>query len=161
VTEIRFTLNGEPVSTRVLPAQSALSLLRDALGLTGTKPGCGEGECGACTILVDGDAVNSCLFPAAFLDDREVVTVEGLEGRDGSLHPVQRAFVEAGAVQCGFCTPGMVLRTVAFLRRHPHPTDEEIARSVEGNLCRCTGYVKILEAIRSAATAPPPRMEGS
>lgn len=149
--DLRFTLNGEPVSARVEPVLLAVELLRDTFGLTGTKPGCGEGECGACTILVDGEAVNSCIFPAARLDGGEVVTIEGLESSDGALHPVQRAFVEAGAVQCGFCTPGMIMRTVAFLRRNPRPTDAEIARSIEGNLCRCTGYVKIIAAVLDAA----------
>jgi carbon-monoxide dehydrogenase small subunit len=156
VVEIRFTLNGAPVSVRVSPGLSAAKLLRDELGLTGTKPGCGEGECGACTVLLDGEAVVSCLIPSAVLDGREVITIEGLASADGSLHPLQRAFVEAGAVQCGFCTPGMILRAVAFLREHPKPTDDEIARSIEGNLCRCTGYVKIQEAIRSAAAGREP-----
>jgi len=149
--EIQFKLNGEPARARVLPALSALKLLRNTFGLTGTKPGCEEGECGACTILLDGKAVNSCLVPAAVLDGREVLTIEGLSTTPGSLHPVQRAFVEAGAIQCGFCTPGMIMRTVAFLEERPHPTHDEIARCLEGNLCRCTGYVKIQEAIRSAA----------
>ena len=149
--EIRFTLNGDSVSASVLPAQPVTQLLRETFGLTGSKIGCGEGECGACTILVDGQAMNSCLLPAALLDGREVVTIEGLDAPDGSLHPVPRAFVDAGAVQCGFCTPGMILRTVAFLREHPRPTEEQIARSIEGNLCRCTGYVKIQDAIRTAA----------
>jgi carbon-monoxide dehydrogenase small subunit len=149
--EIRFTLNGTPVAVGVPPAIPASKMLRERFDLTGTKPGCGEGECGACTILLDGDAVNSCLVPAARLEGAEVVTIEGLESADGSLHPVQEAFVAAGAIQCGFCTPGMVLRAVAFLQKHPAPTDVEIARSIEGNLCRCTGYVKIQEAIRSAA----------
>ena len=153
MVEIRFTLNGDEVSATVAPARPAVELLREAFDLTGTKPGCGEGECGACTILLDGEAVNSCLLPAALLDAREVVTVEGLAAPDGSLHPVQRAFVEAGAVQCGFCIPGMIMRTVAFLRAHPRPSEAEIARSIEGNLCRCTGYLKIREAIRSAAEA--------
>ncbi len=151
--EIRFTLNGVPVEVAVPPAVPAAKLLRERFDLTGTKPGCGEGECGACTILLDGLAVNSCLVPAARLAGAEVVTIEGLEAPDGSLHPVQDAFVEAGAVQCGFCTPGMVMRTVAFLTQRPYPTDEEIARSIEGNLCRCTGYVKIQDAIRAAAAA--------
>jgi carbon-monoxide dehydrogenase small subunit len=153
MTEIRFTLNGDSVSASVPPAQPVTQLLRETFGLNGTKTGCGEGECGACTILVDGEAMNSCLMPAALLDGREVVTIEGLDAADGSLHPVSRAFVDAGAVQCGFCTPGMIMRTVAFLREHPRPTDEQIARSIEGNLCRCTGYVKIQDAVRAAATA--------
>ena len=153
--EIRFILNGDRVSVSTPPASPAGKLLREKFGLTGTKPGCGEGECGACTILLDGDAVNSCLLPAALLDGRDVVTIEGLEGPDGGLHPVQRAFVEAGAVQCGFCMPGMILSTVAFLREHPRPTDRQIDRAIEGNLCRCTGYVKIHEAIRAAAEGSP------
>jgi xanthine dehydrogenase iron-sulfur cluster and FAD-binding subunit A len=148
---LRFTLNGEAVATGVPAEWPADRLLRERFSLLGVKPGCGEGECGACTILLDGKAVNSCLVPSALLDGRTVVTVEGLATPDGRLHPVQEAFVAAGAVQCGFCTPGMVLRTVSFLAEHPRPTDFEIARSIEGNLCRCTGYVKILEAIRNAA----------
>jgi aerobic carbon-monoxide dehydrogenase small subunit len=151
--EIRFTLNGDPVTVNVAPALPVSEFLRDRMDLTGTKVGCGEGECGACTIILDGEAVNSCLVPAAMLDGGEVVTIEGLEAHDGTLHPVQKAFVEIGAVQCGFCTPGMILRTVAFLDKHPDPSAEQIARSIEGNLCRCTGYVKILEAIRGAADA--------
>ncbi len=151
--EIRFTLNGDTVSASVLPAQPVTQLLRETFGLTGNKTGCGEGECGACTILVDGEAMNSCLLPAALLDGREVVTIEGLDARDGSLHPVPRAFVDAGAVQCGFCTPGMIMRTVAFLRELPRPNDEQIARSIEGNLCRCPGSVKFQDAIRAAAAA--------
>ena len=133
--DVRFKLNGERAAARVLPAAPAVRVLRDTLGLTGTKRGCGEGECGACTILLDGEAVNSCLLPAALLDGREVTTIEGLVGPGGSLHPVQQAYVEAGAVQCGFCTPGMIMRTVAFLREHPDPTDDQIVRSIEGNLC--------------------------
>jgi carbon-monoxide dehydrogenase small subunit len=151
--EIRFKLNGESARATVLPALSALKLLRGTFGLAGTKPGCGEGECGACTILLDGKAVNACLVPAALLDGREVRTIEGLAAADGALHPVQQAFVEVGAIQCGFCTPGMIMRTVAFLDERPDPTDDEIARGLEGNLCRCTGYVKIRDAIRSAAAA--------
>ena len=150
MVDIRFTLNRAPVSASVFPAQPAVTLLRETFGLNGTKLGCGEGECGACTILLDGEAVNSCLLPAAVLDGCRVLTIEGLESPDGSLYRVQRAFVEAGAVQCGFCIPGMIMRTVAFLRECPRPTDEQIARSIEGNLCRCTGYVKIQEAIRLA-----------
>jgi len=151
MTEIHFKLNGEPAHAKVHPGLSVLTLLRETFDLAGTKPGCEEGECGACTILLDGQAVNACLVPAAVLDRREVLTIEGLAATDGSLHPVQRAFVEAGAIQCGFCTPGMIMRTVAFLEERPDPTPDEIARSLEGNLCRCTGYVKIQQAIRCAA----------
>ena len=150
---IRFLCNGEPVTVRAPAAAPATAVLREQLELTGTKLGCGEGECGACTILVDGRALSSCLLPAALLDGREVVTIEGLAGPDGTLHPVQQAFVDAGAIQCGFCSPGMIMRTVAFLRHSSEPSDQEIKRSIEGNLCRCTGYVKIVEAIRHAAAA--------
>jgi carbon-monoxide dehydrogenase small subunit len=160
VIEIRFKLNGESAGTRVPPALPAAKLLRETFGLHGTKLGCEEGECGACTILLDGEAVNSCLVPAALLDGREVTTIEGLVEPEPLRHPVVRAFVEAGAVQCGFCTPGMIMRAVAFLRERPRPTDEEIARCVEGNLCRCTGYVKIREAIRSAAEGASPETAG-
>jgi len=151
MTEIRFVLNGEPAAATVPPALPVAKLLREELELTGVKTACGEGECGACTILLDGEAVNSCLIPSAVLDGSEVVTIEGLASPDGSLHPVQQAFVLSGAVQCGYCTPGMILRTVAFLGGNPDPTEEEIRRAIEGNLCRCTGYVKIHDAIRAAA----------
>ena len=122
---------------------------RDALA--GVKPGCGEGECGACTILLDGEPVNSCLLPAAVLDGRDVTTIEGIERSDGSLHPVQRAFVETGAVQCGFCTPGMILSASSLLAENPAPTREEIRKGLAGNLCRCTGYQKIVDAVEDAA----------
>ena len=148
---VHLTVNGDPHSVAVRPNVTLLDLLREHLGLIGTKRGCDFGDCGTCTVLLDGEAVNSCLLPAALLDGREVVTIEGLERGDGALHPVQQAFVEAGAVQCGFCTPGMIMRTVAFLREHPDPTEEQMVRSIEGNLCRCTGYVKIVDAIRAAA----------
>jgi carbon-monoxide dehydrogenase small subunit len=149
--KISFTLNGEKVSVGASPMLPAAQLLRSELELTGTKVGCGEGECGACTILLDGKAVASCLLPAALLEGREVETIEGLAATDGSLHPVQRAFIDSGAVQCGYCTPGMIMRSVAFLRDNPAPSEAEIARAIEGNLCRCTGYVKIQDAIRAAA----------
>jgi carbon-monoxide dehydrogenase small subunit len=147
--EISFTLNGDAVRVSAPPTMPVVTLLRDQLQMTGTKLGCGEGECGACTILLDGEAVNCCLLPTALLEGRDVRTIEGLEGPGDELHPVQRAFVNAGAIQCGFCTPGMIMRTVAFLDANPAPTARDIARSIEGNLCRCTGYVKIVEAILS------------
>ncbi len=147
---IRFTVNGTPVEEEVDGSVRLLDLLRDKLFLTGAKEGCGEGECGACTVLIDGRAVNSCLVPAPQADGKEVLTVEGLS-RDGELHPIQRAFVERGAVQCGFCTPGFIMSTYALLRDNPDPSDEEIMTALEGNLCRCTGYAKILEAVHYAA----------
>ena len=149
--EIHFTLNGDHVAVTAPPALPAAKLLREDFDLTGTKTGCGEGECGACTILVDGEAVNSCLLPAARLDGAEVVTIEGLERPDGSLHPIQEAFVQAGGVQCGFCTPGMILSAEALLAANEDPTDEEIRDALVGNLCRCTGYVQIVDAVKAAA----------
>ncbi|MCD6142678.1 (2Fe-2S)-binding protein [Candidatus Bipolaricaulota bacterium] len=147
---IKFTVNGESVEAEVDGSVRLLDLLRDKLFLTGAKEGCGEGECGACTVLLDGRAVNSCLVLAPQVDGKEVLTVEGLS-RDGELHPIQRAFVEKGAVQCGFCTPGFIMSTYALLKDNPDPSDEEIMTALEGNLCRCTGYAKILEAVRYAA----------
>ncbi len=149
--EVSCIINGEPVKTAVRPAERLVDMLRERLDLKGTKTSCEEGDCGACTVLVDGVAVNSCLYPAAEADGREVTTIEGLQGRNGEMHPAVAAFVELGAVQCGFCTPAMVLRAYAFVRENPNPTEEQIRRSVEGNLCRCTGYVKIIDAIRSLA----------
>ena len=147
---LTFTLNGQP---RDLPevdgSQSLLSLLR-GLGLTGPKEGCGVGECGACTVLVDGLAVDSCLLPAAKVQGRTVLTVEGL-AQGQRLHPLQEAFLEAGAVQCGYCTPGMLMSAAALLRRTPRPSQEQIKEVLEGNLCRCTGYLDILAAVRLAA----------
>jgi len=149
--EISFELNGMQVVTAVQPHQRLLDVLRDTLGHTGTKEGCGEGECGACTVIVDGRAVNSCLFPAPEVDGTRVTTVEGLVLTDSTLSPVQQAFVTAGGAQCGFCTPGMVMSTVALLAANPDPTDTEIREALTGNLCRCTGYVQIVAAIGQAA----------
>lgn len=148
---IRFLVNGRSVSIDVLPETRLLDVLREALGLTGTKEGCGEGECGACTVLLDGRAVNSCLILAPQVDGHEVETVESLADK-GSLHVIQEAFVELGAVQCGFCTPGFLMSALALLRSHPAPTDEQILTAFEGNLCRCTGYAKIVAAVRLAAS---------
>ena len=147
--EIEFTLNGGPRRVAVDPEMSALTMLRETLGLTGTKYGCGEGECGACTVLLDGRPVNACLVLAAELQDSEVTTIEGL-GANG-LHPLQRAFVEHGAIQCGFCTPGLVLAAKALLDRDPDPDEATIRRGIAGNLCRCTGYAKVVAAIRAVA----------
>ncbi len=147
---VRLRLNGRDVDVETTAERRLLDVLREDLHLTGTKEGCGEGECGACTVLLDGRPVNSCLVPAPQADGCEVTTIEGLAGLE-ALHPVQAAFVEQGAVQCGFCTPGFILSTYALLRSNPSPTDDEILTALEGNLCRCTGYAKILSAVRLAA----------
>jgi carbon-monoxide dehydrogenase small subunit len=152
-TEITFLLNGTQVTAPVDGGQRLLDVLRGALGATGVKEGCGEGECGACTVIVDGRAVNSCLFPAAEAEGRTVTTIEGLKGPWNKLGPIQQAFVDAGAIQCGFCTPGMILSAKALLDANPNPSDEEIRTALLGNLCRCTGYIQILEAVRRAAKA--------
>lgn len=148
---IHFTLNGEPLSLEVEPHFTLLKLLRDELGLRGTKEGCGMGECGACTVLVDGKTTNSCIFPALEIDGKSVVTIEGLSDPNGDLHPIQRAFIEHGAVQCGFCSPGMILSAKALLDEIPKPSEDEIRKAIAGNLCRCTGYLQIIEAIKAAS----------
>ena len=152
LVEISFILNGTPTRLAVDPTISALTLLRDELGLTGTKYGCGEGECGACTILVDGVSVDSCLMFAVDFDGRAVTTIEGL-ANDHTNDPLRQAFVDKGGVQCGFCTPGMVVQARHVLDKHPHAGPEEVKRGLEGNLCRCTGYKKIVEAVMTAAAA--------
>ena len=149
--ELSFELNGEEIKVEVEAHWTLLYLLREKLGLKGTKEGCGYGECGACTVIIDGKAVNSCLFPVMEAEGKQVTTIEGLATKEGGLHPLQQAFVDHGAVQCGFCTPGMIMSAYGLLQEKADPTDEEIKESIEGNLCRCTGYVKIIEAIRSAA----------
>lgn len=148
--KLRFTVNGRPASVEADAEMRLLDALRDELHLTGTKEGCGEGECGACTVLLDGQPVNSCLVLALQVEGRDVTTIEGLAAGPG-LHAIQQAYVDAGAVQCGFCTPGFVLSTYALLRDNPAPSEEEILTALEGNLCRCTGYAKILDAVRLAA----------
>lgn len=147
---ISFEVNGRQVSLSVSPGELLVDVLRDRLGLTGTKQGCGIGECGACTVLLDGKPVCSCLTLAVTVDGRRVLTIEGL-AENGELHPIQEAFVEAGAIQCGFCTPGMVLAVKALLDENPDPTREDVVRAISGNLCRCTGYAKIIEAALLAA----------
>jgi carbon-monoxide dehydrogenase small subunit len=147
---IALTVNGEAYEADVWAGESLLTALRDRLGLPGSKNACEQGECGSCSVLLGGTLVCSCLVLAAQADGHEVVTVEGLAGDDG-LHLVQEAFVEAGAVQCGFCTPGLVVATDDLLRRNPDPTDDEIREALSGNLCRCTGYRKILDAVHLAA----------
>jgi len=148
---LSFTLNGEPVQVDIEPHLTLLQVLRDRLELTGTKEGCGMGECGACTVLLDGKTVNSCIFPALEVEGKSVTTIEGLADAKGGLHPIQKAFIEVGAVQCGFCTPGMVLSAKALLDETPKPTEEEIRNGIAGNLCRCTGYLQIVQAIKAAS----------
>jgi carbon-monoxide dehydrogenase small subunit len=145
--KIRIRVNGNWVEREVRPDRLLLDFIREDLELTGTKKGCGQGECGACTIMMNGRAVVSCLIPVAKADGSEIVTVEGLEGKEG-LHPLQQAFWEEGAVQCGYCTPGMLLSAKALLDENPEPTLEEIKEAISGNLCRCTGYAKIIRAIQ-------------
>ena len=147
---VSMTINGVPYQVDVKPNQTLVHLLREELGLLGTKCGCEEGECGACTVIMNGVSVTSCLVPAVQADGADILTIEGLaEGEE--LHPIQEAYVEAGAVQCGFCTPGFVMSTLALLRKHPHPTEDQIREGLAGNLCRCTGYQKIFDAVTLAA----------
>ena len=147
---IEFTLNGQNMAAETAPNKRLIDLLREDLGLTGTKEGCGIGECGACTVLIDGNAVNSCLVLAVQVAGCEVFTVEGLANGD-TLHILQENFLKTGAVQCGFCTPGMLLSASALLSQISDPTDEQISEAIAGNLCRCTGYKQIIEAIRMTA----------
>lgn len=150
---LSFTLNGDPTEVIVKDNMTLLDLLRDKLGLTGTKKGCEQGECGACTVMLDGKPVNSCCTLAVECEGREVVTIEGI-AKGGKLHPIQRQFIEKWALQCGYCTPGMIMSAKALLDVNPHPTELEIREAreaIEGNLCRCTGYAKIVEAIQAAA----------
>jgi len=150
---LTFTLNGRPCATEVPAHWTVLDLLRDGLALAGTKDGCGEGVCGTCTVLADGQPIRACLVLAAHVRGRALVTVEGLE-TEGRLDPLQTAFAERGAVQCGFCTPGMLLAARALLAENPTPTGQEVREALSGNLCRCTGYTKIVEAVLAAAPGP-------
>ena len=147
---IELTVNGEPVEAAVDPNKTLLQFLREDLELTGAKHGCGLGDCGACTVILDGKPVNSCLVLAVQAHGREVLTIEGL-AENGKLHPIQQAFVDKGAIQCGFCTPGMILSAKSLLDENPRPTELEIRTAISGNLCRCTGYQKIVEAIQAAS----------
>jgi aerobic carbon-monoxide dehydrogenase small subunit len=149
---IKLIVNGESVEAAVEANQTLLQFLREDLGLTGTKHGCGLGDCGACTVILDGKPVNSCLVLAVQSNGCEVLTIEGL-AENGKLHPIQQSFVDKGAIQCGFCTPGMILSAKALLEENPRPTELEIRTAISGNLCRCTGYQKIVEAIQDAAEA--------
>lgn len=151
---VSFTVNGRPVTVETAAGERLLDTLRDRLGLTGAKEGCGVGECGACTVLMNGDAVNSCLVLTAQCEGADVVTVEGLSGSGragGQLSQLQQSFLDHGAVQCGFCTPGMLMAAAALLLKNPRPTRAEIRQALAGNLCRCTGYEQIVEAVEAAA----------
>ena len=145
---INCIVNGEAVSKQIQDDTSLLGFLRNTLGLTGTKEGCGEGDCGACTVIVDNKSVNSCLYPALLADGKSILTIEGLE-KNGEMHRIQQAFIDHSAIQCGFCSPGMIMSVYNLLQRNSHPTDEEIRRAISGNLCRCTGYQQIVDAVKS------------
>lgn len=147
---INLRINGEPYEVRIKPNTTLLDFLRDKIGLTGTKKGCDTGQCGACTVLLDGKPINSCLVLAADANGKEILTVEGL-GRDGKLHPLQETFMQEGAVQCGYCTSGMLLSAKALLDENPSPGEDEVKKAIAGNLCRCTGYVRIVKAVLVAA----------
>ncbi|MDC3237228.1 (2Fe-2S)-binding protein [bacterium] len=149
-TDIKFNLNGNDMQMTVEDHWTLLHLLREVMGLTGTKEGCGSGECGACTVIVDGQAVNSCLYLAVEVNGRGLMTIEGLARPDGTLHTLQRTFVEHGGIQCGFCSPGMIMSSKALLDENPTPTLVEIKHALAGNLCRCTGYTQIFESIQAA-----------
>lgn len=152
---ITLTVNGQPCTVSVWPMARLLDVLREDLGLTGTKEGCGEGECGACSILLDGRLVNSCLVPAVQTDGAEITTIEGIASHQ-ELDRVQQAFVECGGAQCGICTPGMIMAAVSLLRANPQPSEADIRNGLAGNLCRCTGYLRIFEAVESACRAQGP-----
>ncbi len=147
---VSLHVNGESYDLFIPPWRTLMEVLRENLGLTGAKRSCQEGQCGACTILVDGKPINSCLYLAVEAQGKEILTIEGI-GRGAEPHPVQRAFVDHGAIQCGFCTPGMIMATVALLDESPHPSEDEVRNAMVGHLCRCTGYVQIIEAVLSAA----------
>jgi carbon-monoxide dehydrogenase small subunit len=148
--QIKVTVNGILYELHVQPWETLLDVVREHLGLTGTKEGCGLGECGACTIIMDGKTVNSCLVLAVEADSRVITTIEGLANGD-ELHPIQEAFIKCGGLQCGFCTPGMIMSTKALLENNPSPDEGEIRKAIAGNFCRCTGYTKIIESVKVAA----------
>ena len=149
--EISFTFNGNKTTMTVQDHWTLLHFIREELGYTGTKEGCGSGECGACTVIVDGKAVNSCLYLAAELDGKSLLTIEGLAAEDGELHPLQQSFVDNGGIQCGFCSPGMILSAKALLDENPNAGEAEIKEAISGNLCRCTGYVQIIDSIQAVS----------
>lgn len=147
--EVNFKINGTPIHTSIEPNISLLTFIREHMGLKGTKEGCGAGDCGTCTVLVNGETVNSCLMLAVEADGKEILTVEGL-AKNGEIDPIQQAFIDEGAVQCGYCTPGMLMSTKAILDKNPEPSEEEIKKGLSGNLCRCTGYKQIVNAVKRA-----------
>ncbi len=150
--KVKFIINGRPYEIAIEPQMTLIEVLRDKLDITGTKLCCGAGECGACTVLIDGKPVLSCLTLAMAAREKNILTIEGL-AKNGNLHPIQQAFIDHGAIQCGFCTPGMILTTKVLLDENPNPTPEEVKKALAGNLCRCTGYVKIVDAVLAAAEA--------
>jgi len=150
---VSFTLNGDPVTAEVPVTWTLLKTLREFFELTGAKEGCGVGECGACTVILDGLAINSCLCPILEVEGRSVTTIEGMAEKDGTLHPLQNAFLENNGVQCGFCTSGMIMSAKALLDQNPDPGEDDIRKSIAGNFCRCTGYVQIVESIEMASKA--------
>ncbi|MCL5734978.1 MAG: (2Fe-2S)-binding protein [Actinobacteria bacterium] len=156
---IELSVNGVTEEVYVEPWWTLARVLRDELGLTGTKVSCETGDCGACTVNIDGRAVRSCIYPVMKAVGKKIVTIEGLSGEDDSLHPLQQAFLDHFAVQCGYCTPGMVMSANALLQENPHPTEAEIKEGLKGNLCRCTGYNKIIQAVAAAASASAPNKE--
>jgi carbon-monoxide dehydrogenase small subunit len=153
MTRLRLQVNGRPVEAEVAPGTLLVEMLRGPLGLTGTHVGCDTSQCGCCTVLVDGDSVKSCTMLAVQAEGRQITTVEGLAKPDGTLHPVQQAFIDCHGLQCGFCTPGMIMTATCLLRQTPNPSEKQIVHALEGNLCRCTGYVNIVASVQSAAAA--------
>lgn len=149
--EISFIFNGNPLKMAVEDHWTLLHLIREELGYTGTKEGCGSGECGACTVILDGEAVNSCLYLAAEINGKKLLTIEGVAAADGTLHPIQKSFVENGGIQCGFCSPGMIMSAKALLDKTPNASEEAIKEAIAGNLCRCTGYVQIIDSIKAVS----------
>jgi carbon-monoxide dehydrogenase small subunit len=148
--QVKLTVNGKVYEIDVQPQDTLLDVIREKLGLTGTKEGCGLGECGACTVIMNGKTVNSCLVLAIEADDKQITTIEGL-AQGEKLHPIQQAFIDQGGLQCGFCTPGMIISAKALLDENPNPSEDEIRRGIAGNFCRCTGYTKIIKSIKTAA----------
>lgn len=156
--KVSFVLNGKQIEIETEPNKRLLDLLRDDLNLTGTKEGCSIGECGACTVIMNGKAVNSCLVLAGEIDGSEIITIEGI-AQNGNLHPLQENFLKYGAVQCGFCTPGMILSAYALLKQNPFPDEETIKEAIAGNLCRCTGYKQIIEAVKRTVETQAEKVE--